>query len=131
MRKNPSTEGLDELVSSENFLQLYQEITCVKGDQDGMVAGYLRDVSSILELVSSVRGGNIELHLETERDMLKHLFAFHHQNYARYLSYQYVLLNDLKVSNTTSFQDLVFRGMGANYSDNKFASVHGDLVTEY
>ena len=33
IQKNPSTEGLDELVSSENFLQLYQEITSVKGDK--------------------------------------------------------------------------------------------------
>ena len=72
-RKNPSTEGLDELVSSENFLQLYQEITSVKGDQDGMVVAYLRDVSSILALVSLLRGGNIELHLEAERDILMHL----------------------------------------------------------
>ena len=26
---------------SENFLQLYQEITSVKGDEDGMVVAYL------------------------------------------------------------------------------------------
>ena len=63
-----------------------------------MVVAYLRDVSSILALVSSVRAGTIELRLEAERDMLKHLFAFDHQNYARYLSYQHVLLNDLKVN---------------------------------
>ena len=96
-----------------------------------MVVASLRDVSSILALVSSVRGGNIELHLEAEGDMLKHLFAFNHLNYARYLSYQHILLNNLKVNNTSSFQDLAVRGMGANYSGNKFASVHGDLVTEY
>ena len=44
---------------------------------------------------------------------------------------KHVLLNDLKVNNTSSFQDLAFRGIGANYSGNKFASVYGDLVTEY
>ena len=63
--------------------------------------------------------------------MLKHIFSFDHQNYACYLSYQHILLNDLKVNSTSSFQDLAFRGMGANYFGNKFTSVHGDLVTDY
>ena len=54
--------------------------------------------------------------------------TFDHHNYARYLSYQHALVNDLKVNNTSSFQDLAFRGMGANYSGTKFASVHGDLT---
>ena len=62
--------------------------------------------------------------------MLKQLFAFDHQNYARYLSYQHVLLNDMRTTNVQAFQDLKVRGFGANYTGSKFATVHGDLVTE-
>ena len=96
-----------------------------------MTVAYLRDVSSMLSLVVSVREGDIELHLQAERNMLKQVFAFDHQNYARYLSYQHVLLNDLKIKNNAAYKDLKLKGMGANYSGSKFAAVHGDLVTEY
>ena len=63
--------------------------------------------------------------------MLKQLFAFDHKNYARYLSYQHVLLNDMRMTNVQAFQDLKVRGFRANYTGSKFATVHGDLVTEY
>ena len=49
-----------------------------------MTIAYIKDVSSLLALVSAVR----ELHLRAEREMMKHVFAFDHVNYSRYLSYQ-------------------------------------------
>ena len=57
-----------------------------------MTIAYLKDVSSLLALVSGVRDNNFKLHLQAEREMLKHVFAFDHVNYARYLGYQQVYL---------------------------------------
>ena len=82
-------------------------------------------------MVSSIREGDIERHLQAKRDMLKTVFAFDHQSYSRYLGYQHHLLNDMKKKNTRAFQEIKLRGFGANYTGSKFASVHGDLVTEY
>ena len=44
--------------------------------------------------------------MQAERQMFKLLFAFIHQNYSRYLSYQHVLLSDMKENNTIAFHDL-------------------------
>ena len=107
------------------------QITDAKGEQFGITLAYLKDISSLLALVSAVRDADIELHLQAERDMLKQVFAFDHQNYSRYLTYQHVLLTNLKLNQSQSFEDLKLRGIGANYSGDKFAAVHGDLVTEY
>ena len=131
LRKEPSHEKLEVLLSIKEFQKLCSDITSVKGGQDGMTVAYLRDVSAVLALVAAVREKDIALHLEAERDMLKHIFAFDHQNYSRYLSYQHVLLNHHQLHNSNAFQDLKERGIGANYSGSKFAAVHGDLVTEY
>ncbi len=111
--------------------ELVREISSCESPQQTMTVAYLRDISSLLALVSAVREGNFERHLEAEREMLKQVFAFDHQNYSRYLTFQHVLLTDLKSSNNPAYQELLERGFGANYSGEKFATVHGDLVTEY
>ena len=47
-------------------------------------------------MVSAVREGNLERHLQSERKMLKQTFAFDHYNYAHYCSYQHVYLRSLE-----------------------------------
>ena len=64
------------------------------GTESKMTIAYLKDVSSLLALVAAVCHCNFELHLQTERGMIKHWFAFDHVNYARYLAYQQVYLRD-------------------------------------
>ena len=59
-----------------------------------MTVQYLKNVSILLAVVSAVREGNIHQHLQAERDMLKHCFAFDHVDFKRYLSYQPVYLGD-------------------------------------
>ena len=131
LRKDPSLETLQIVLQNHCFQELSNSIITANGKQSKMTVEYLRDVSSLLAMVSSVREGDIEKHLQAERDMLKTVFAFDHQNYARYLGYQHHLLSDMKIRSTRAFQELKLRGFGANYTGSKFASVHGDLVTEY
>ena len=66
--------------------------------------------------------GTFERHLQSEREMLKHVFIFNHQNYARYCSYQHLFLRSLEQKNSPAFLDLKEKGFGA--------SITGDLVTE-
>ena len=57
-------------------------------------------------------------------------FAFDHQNYARYNTYQNVYLSNMKQSDHPSFQDLKLKGIGGGITGDKFSAIHGDLMTE-
>ena len=132
LRQNPSSKLVEKKVAQESFKDLFAEITSTNGGTERrMTVAFLQDVSSMLALVSAVRDNSFEKHLQAERDMLRFVFAFDHHNYARYLSYQHVMLNNLKSNSHAAYEDLRSREFGANYSGEKFATVHGDLVTEY
>ena len=131
LREKPSPETLEEVAGQNAFEEIFEELTSARSPQQSMTVAYLRDISSLLALVSAVREGDFERHLQAERQMLKQVFALDHQNYSRYLTFQHVFLTDLKSSNNKAYQGLSERGYGANYSGEKFATVHGDFVTEY
>ena len=78
----------------------------------------------------AVREGDLEWHLQAEREMLKHCLAFDHINYARFLSYQHVFLRDLQRRNHPAINDIASRGFGGSLSGNPFSSIHSDLITE-
>ena len=101
-----------------------------KGTQSKMTVAYLKDISSLLASVAAVRGGDFQLHMEAERDMLKYCFAFDHINYARYMSFQHVYLSDLEAKGDPAIDNLIKRGIGESLSGDKFSSIHGDLITE-
>ena len=90
-----------------------------KGSEYLMAVAYLKDVSALLALVSAVREGDFERHLQYEREMLRDCFAFDHINYARYLSYQHIFL-----------RDRVIREFGGSLSGHAFSTIHGDLISE-
>ena len=131
LRLEPTPGAVDKVLDLESFETFFLQLKTESSTQKGMTVAFLREISSLLALVSAVREGDFDRHLQAERDMLRFLFAFDHQNYARYLSYQHVYLSDLKLTNNAAYQDLCIRGFGANYSGDTFANVHGDLVTEY
>ena len=91
---------------------------------------YLKDVSTMLAMIPAVREGNLCKHIEAEREMLSLTFAFNHQNYARYCSYQHVFLQNMCTENEKAFQHLSERGFGASVSGERFTSIHGYLITE-
>ena len=51
-----------------------------KGSECQMTVAYLRDISALHAMVSAVREGGLERHLQAEREMLKHCLAFDHIN---------------------------------------------------
>ena len=63
--------------------------------------------------------------------MLQLIHAFDHVHYLRYLTYQHVTFSYFKMTKHPIFSDLKINGFAAQYSEEKFSAVHGDLVTEY
>ena len=60
-----------------------------------MTVTCLKDVSGMLAMVSTVREGGLNRHFLAEPEILKLMFAFDRINYAGYITYQHVYLNDL------------------------------------
>ena len=131
LQRQPNAENLKVILDSNSFTQLFEQIiTLCEGTESRMMIAYLRDVSSLLALVSAVREADFEHHLQAERDMIKQCFAFNHVNYVQYLSFQHVYLRDLEQKQSPAIEDLKKRGFGGSLSGAKFSNIHGDLITE-
>ena len=131
LNRHPSYENLQNVICHQKFKILCQNILKEEtGSESKMTVRYLKDVSSLLALVSAVREKNLERHLQAEREMIKYCFAFDHVNYSRYLSYQQVYLRFLETSNIPAITDLKERGFGGSISGEPFSTIHGDLITE-
>ena len=98
--------------------------------EGSMTIEYLKDLSSMLAMVSAVREGCLERHLEEEREMIKQVFASGHHNYACYLLYQHVSFRSMEQQNHPAIQDLKKNGFGGSISGEPFSSIHDDLITE-
>ena len=131
LRQFPSNELVEEIISMGQFTSLLNQITNTTGTESEMTLTYLRDVSTMLEIVSAVREGNLQQHLQAEREMLKLVFAFDHIHYARYNTYQHIFLQYLERSNNPAYTDLCIQGYGASSIGDPFSTIHGDLVTEH
>ena len=132
LRKNPSISLVDSITGSLEFRELISQFTEVSDSRSRMTMQYLRDVSLMLCIVSAVREGSFERHLQAERQFLKLVFAFDHYNYARYNSYQHIYLTNMKNNGDEAIKDLTTHGFGCTTSDKAhFATKHGDLETEH
>ena len=129
-RKDPSPLKLKALMDNPEFQMMCGELLTTRGTESMMVVAYIRDVSHLLALVSAVREGSIECHLQAKRALLPKLFAFGHPNYARYLTYQHVTLEMLKSTNPSAWRELQTHGFGGSISGEPFSTVHGDYITE-
>ena len=96
-----------------------------------MVVNYLKDVSTMLTIVTAVQTGNITQLLQAERQMLKLIFTFDLINYDCYNSFQHVLLNNLSKDNPQVFHDLLKYRFGATSSGESFSAIRGDLLKEH
>ena len=93
LRKSPSKSTLENVMAMQSFKDMVASLLKdVEGTQKRRTIAYLKDVSALLSMVAAVRESNIELHLQAERNMIPLTFAFNHINYARYCTYQHVLL---------------------------------------
>ena len=117
-------------MEQKEFQVLRKELLSTTGTESLMIVEYLKDVSCLLALISSVRENCIEHHMQAERALPPQLFAFKHLNYARYLTYQYVTLSCLHDTNPTAWQELKNYGFGGSLSGDPFPTVHGAYITE-
>lgn len=110
MRSEPSSENLNQLMNLDSFQTLVTTVLESSGTMSRMMVQYVRDVSMLLSMVSSVREKNIDRHLHAERAFLPQLFVFGHPNYSRYLTYQHLLLSSLDTSNPKAWESLKCNG---------------------
>ena len=82
---------------------------------------FIKNVSSLLALVSAMQGNNFERHLQADREMVKYYFAFNHINYTCHVSYQQVYLRELQSINNNAMMNLTQRGFGDSLSGNSFS----------
>ena len=96
-RKGTTPANVEAVLQHFSFDVLVENILDdKKGSQSKMTVAYLKDIFSLLAPVAAVRRGELQLHIEAERDRLKYCFAFDHINYARCMSFQHVYLSDLE-----------------------------------
>ena len=95
-----------------------------------MTVKCLKDVSTVLVIVSTVRKGVLKRHFSAEREILKLMFAFDYIKYAGYITYQYVYLNNLLRIDNSIVKDSITNRHGASCFGDWFSTNHGDLVTE-
>jgi len=132
LRQNPNHLIVEDILNSKPFTELYDKFIHVTDSKTKMTLKYVTHISLMLTIVSAVREGCIDRHIQAERQFLKLLFAFDHINYSRYNSYQHVLLCNLKKAAGEPYQQLVQNGFGCTASDGaRFATKHGDLETEH
>ena len=120
----PSPEKRQNIIDNQNFQILCQNILEEQtGTESKMTIRYLKDVSSLLALVSALREKNLERHLEVERKMFKCCFAFDNINYAWYLSYQQVYLRSLEAYNSLAISNLKERGFDGSLYGQPFSAI--------
>ena len=131
LRSMPCFNTLGAVIKLPEFKSLVSRILQQnEGSEAHFIMTYLKDVSSMLAMVSAVREADIERHLEAEREIISQTFAFNHLNYARYLSYQHAFLRDMQRQGHPAFEDLRIKGFGGSISGERFSAIHGDLITE-
>ena len=115
-------------------LKEYDELVdCIlkcDGTMSQMIVSYMKDVSSNLALISSVREKSIERHIQAEENLCKDAHAFGHPNYARYLSYQHVMLKSLPQQKPLVWDELLKNGFGGSITGKPFSTEHGDYMIE-
>ena len=79
----------------------------------------------------TVREWIIEQYLQAEKKMIYLAFAYDHQNYAHYNTYQNVYLSHLRETEHPVFQDLKTKGISGGITGAKFFAICGDFFAEF
>ena len=108
-------------------------LRCKERSDGELTVEYIKDVSVLLALVSAVREGCIERHLQVERITIHLVYlhlAYNHPYYSRHCAFQNVYLANLKQINHPAYEDFRQKGMCCSLTGDPFSSLHGDLHTE-
>ena len=79
-----------------------------------MTVKCLKDVSTMLVIVSAVRKGVLKGHFSAEREIFKLMLSFDYIKYAGYITYQYVYLNNLLRIGNSIVKDLITKRHNAS-----------------
>ena len=111
MRLHINSDDLDKLLEL-NYFKSYHKILSAdtSGTQACMMNQYIKNLSSLLALIFTVREQKFELHLAAERELLPKCFAFNHINYSRYLTFQHVIFSEIKHCNGNVMNDYLREG---------------------
>ena len=83
LRKSPSPVLVEEIRKLDTFKDIMQHIVSTMGTESQMNMTYLKNVPTMLAIVSAVRESHLKRHFSAEQKILKLMFAFDHINYAR------------------------------------------------
>ena len=73
LRRKPTVENLNLTLSNNEFQNFLRKIlNNFHGTELKITVCFLRDVSTLLAMVSTVRQKNLEQHLQAEREMIKY-----------------------------------------------------------
>ena len=76
LTQNPGLEKIDVIIKNEALNVLFSKIIDdTVGTEAKMDIRFIKNVSSLLTLVSTVRENNFERHLQAEREMVKYCFV--------------------------------------------------------
>ena len=76
LTQNPDLETIDVIIKNEALIVLFSKIMDdTAGTETKMDIRFIKNVSSLLALVSAVRENNFERHMQAEREMVKYCFA--------------------------------------------------------
>ena len=76
LTQNPGLEKIDVIIKNEALNVLFSEIMDdTVGTEAKMDTRFIKNVSSLLALISAVRENNFERHRQAEREMVNYCFA--------------------------------------------------------
>ena len=71
LRRNPTAENLNFILSKNEIQNLFRKIlNNSHGTESKVAVCFLRDVSTLLAMVSAIREKNFEQHLQVEREIV-------------------------------------------------------------
>ena len=124
LSRSRSSDVIEQILGMEEFFQFSSMFMSTTGYLSQMTMQYLKDISMMLAIVSAVREGDIFKHLQAEREMLKLVFAFGHVQYARYNTFQHVLLsNEITKMDLKTYQFMVMEVRQLAYRSALFMAI--------
>ena len=116
LRKSPLPVLVEEIRKLDTFKDIMQHIVSAIGTESQLNMTYLKNVPTMLAIVSAVRESDLKRNFSAKQKFLKLMFAFDHINYARYNTYHHVYLKNLLRKDKSIAKDLITNWYGASSS---------------
>ena len=123
--KSPCPSGLNDLITSKCFQDLYKAFSIFKGKVRNGELGktacfwlnYMDKVALLLKFARATKLNDLDLHIASLWDMCPVFFAYNHHNYARYVPIYLLTLMNLSETNPDAEDLLRKNGFSVSRSD--------------